>query len=68
MREACPFYRFGVTTFEGETHSSDSLQPRVKHKEWCEHPMSKHGRLTDNLPCDGNIEKCDISPEELLPA
>jgi hypothetical protein len=63
LKEACPYYRFGVTTLQGKPDLA-SPRPIVRLKEWCQHPKSKHDWITDKVPCGGVTERCVIPSEE----
>ena len=63
LKEACPYYRFGVTTFQSKPDLA-SRHPITRAKEWYIHPKSKHDWITDKVLCRGNTEKCVIPSEE----
>lgn len=63
LKEACPYYRFGVTTLQSKPDLA-SRRPIARLKEWCQHPKSKNDWITDKVPCGGVTERCAIPPEK----
>ena len=63
LKEARPYYRFGVTTVQGKPDLA-SQRPIGRLKEWCQHPKSKHDWIMDEVPCRGDTARCLIPSEE----
>jgi hypothetical protein len=68
QKELCPFYKEA----RRETHSRtiqggrNPRKPTITTKKYCSHPESKHRleTLSGDVQCDGDLERCSISPED----